>query len=684
MAYIDDLDAPRARRRPVMTGVPTPTPLPSPVSESYQGPSPVGIDGNPNEGYTGNTGIRPPRIPPVVQPPIDVPPPPRVPAPPPAPPPTPPPPPAVATTGAAGGQAVPRPPTTPPPTTPAPPAQPSQAPTTPQGVGPYAVEADQGKLNSGHDSPMYRMLRLLSNFDPRKGVTPDVIAALNQLGLGTFSADGNDKVRISGNVDPRWDGVTEWDVVKGFNTGNGVWVGQGLNGRAAEDYAAAVAAQQAAAPTTAPGTNAAGGGGSSTTSPGASSGGLSPVSGTLGGTQGVNFGITGPFGYDDPNTRQLEEFLRLLIDDKTKPIDDPARNEYANALRQRFLSITAPGSGVNTGAADLDQQLQEAIAALQSASPYATNPAASDFDRELQTILGSLKTEPAYTRNAGADAFDQQLQDAINQLTNPALTANDRSRLENRALEPLERDRQIRIQQQKERLAAMGHGESSGTIADVLSTVDQDFDRRRGEVQRDLSIYEREQDDARRREAIGYGSQRRDVLERELERERAAEAARRGEITSLSGQRMTAAEREIERQREIADSRRQEAIGLGTQRRDVLQTELDRERSRSGEALTMAEALSNLSGQQRGEQDARMREALTYVSLFPEMDERRLRLAMETLGMSSGMANGQSIFNTLSNLQAQANAAQQQGQQQNAAFWNSMGQWMAQNFGTGG
>jgi hypothetical protein len=551
MAYIDDLDAPRVRRRPVVAGVAPPV-TPAPVN-TYDPPADT----------SDNTGIRPPRVPPVAQPPV-VPP--------------------VVPTGAPGGQAVPRPPTTPPQTPappPVPPAQTSQAPTTPQGVGQYAVQADQAKLNSGHDSPMYRMLRTLSNFDPRKGLSPEVIAALNQLGLGTFSAAGNDKLRISGNLDPRWDGVTEWDVIKDFNTGNGVWVGQGLNGKAAEDYAAAVAAQQAAGQpatsaavpgTAGPGQTAGAGGGSSLPPGGAP--GLTPISGTLGGSQGIDFGITGPYGYDDPSTQQLEEFLRLLIDDKTNPIDDPARNEYANALRQRFLSIVEPGSGVNAGATSLDQQLQDAIA----------------------------------------------------QLTNPALTENDRARLENRALEPMERDRQIRLQQQKEQLAARGLGESSGIITEALAGVDRDFDRRRGEVQRDLSIYEREQQDARRRDAIGFG----------------------------------------------------------TQRRDVLATELDRERGRYGEALTMAEALSNLSGQQRGEQDARMREALTYISLFPEMDERRMRLAMETLGMSNGMASGQSIFSTLSNLQQQAQAAAQQGQQQNAAFWNSMGQWMANSFGTGG
>jgi hypothetical protein len=70
MAYIDDLAAPRARKRPVIGGVQTP----DPVSVGYQGPSPVDVGGNPNDAYDGNTGIRPPRIPPIPTPPPITPP----------------------------------------------------------------------------------------------------------------------------------------------------------------------------------------------------------------------------------------------------------------------------------------------------------------------------------------------------------------------------------------------------------------------------------------------------------------------------------------------------------------------------------------------------------------------------------------------------------------------------------
>ncbi len=78
---------------------------------------------------------------------------------------------------------------------------------------------DKGKYDSGHDSPKYQVLRALSGFDPTQGVTPDVLNALNGLGLGTFSGD-RDKIRVGGQVDPRFNGFTEFDLIRGFNDQN--------------------------------------------------------------------------------------------------------------------------------------------------------------------------------------------------------------------------------------------------------------------------------------------------------------------------------------------------------------------------------------------------------------------------------------------------------------------------------
>jgi hypothetical protein len=96
----------------------------------------------------------------------------------------------------------------------------------PSGLGQYANRLegfDAGKLNSAHDSPKYQIGRALSQFDPRQGVTPDVLAALNKLGIGEFAGSG-DKLSIA-HGDPRFEGVSSLDVVRGFKdpTGTGGW-----------------------------------------------------------------------------------------------------------------------------------------------------------------------------------------------------------------------------------------------------------------------------------------------------------------------------------------------------------------------------------------------------------------------------------------------------------------------------
>jgi hypothetical protein len=81
---------------------------------------------------------------------------------------------------------------------------------------------DANKVQSGHDSPKYQIAKVLSNFDPTKGITGEVLNALNELNLGTFTGQ-DDKLYVGGNVDPRFGDVLSSDVVTGFKTGNGTW-----------------------------------------------------------------------------------------------------------------------------------------------------------------------------------------------------------------------------------------------------------------------------------------------------------------------------------------------------------------------------------------------------------------------------------------------------------------------------
>jgi hypothetical protein len=99
----------------------------------------------------------------------------------------------------------------------------AQAPAAPKPL--YGLEGFDGvmadgrrKLDAG-DSPKYQVGRTLQGFDPAQGLTPEVIAALNTLGIGTFSGE-RDKLSVTSD-DPRWNGVTKFDVGRDFSKGDG-------------------------------------------------------------------------------------------------------------------------------------------------------------------------------------------------------------------------------------------------------------------------------------------------------------------------------------------------------------------------------------------------------------------------------------------------------------------------------
>ena len=90
--------------------------------------------------------------------------------------------------------------------------------------GAYAVEgADAGKFAGDHMSPKYQILRTVSNFDFTKGITPEVLEALNSLGIGTFTSNGRDKVFVTGAKHPEFEGDTEIDLIRAFGDGGKAW-----------------------------------------------------------------------------------------------------------------------------------------------------------------------------------------------------------------------------------------------------------------------------------------------------------------------------------------------------------------------------------------------------------------------------------------------------------------------------
>lgn len=86
---------------------------------------------------------------------------------------------------------------------------------------------DEGKFNANKNDAKYQMGGVLSQFDPRQGLTPDVISALNGLGYGTFSGQG-DKLSLAGLTDKGRQANLQGDYKDadfnvGFKSGNGKW-----------------------------------------------------------------------------------------------------------------------------------------------------------------------------------------------------------------------------------------------------------------------------------------------------------------------------------------------------------------------------------------------------------------------------------------------------------------------------
>lgn len=100
-------------------------------------------------------------------------------------------------------------------------------------MGPWNASNEKFQKPWDQMSERYKMLTIMSNFDPRQGVTPELVDALNKANIkgAKFSGSG-DKLSATGlnqweNYNGR-EGVG--DVVRGFKTGQGTWTPWGPEG----------------------------------------------------------------------------------------------------------------------------------------------------------------------------------------------------------------------------------------------------------------------------------------------------------------------------------------------------------------------------------------------------------------------------------------------------------------------
>jgi hypothetical protein len=96
------------------------------------------------------------------------------------------------------------------------------------------MTADGRSKLEASDSPKYQVARVLQNYPSTPEGLRQALPELQKLGLGDVSIGGSkgDKLTFSGQTDPRFNGVTTFDVIRAAGNGGEAWVWQGEGGAA--------------------------------------------------------------------------------------------------------------------------------------------------------------------------------------------------------------------------------------------------------------------------------------------------------------------------------------------------------------------------------------------------------------------------------------------------------------------
>ena len=268
--------------------------------------------------------------------------------------------------------------------------------------------------------------------------------------------------------------------------------------------------------------------------------------------------------YQDPETKALLDFIQSRVGELTGALPTGTFDEFATSARQLASRLQAPWE----------------------------NPYSDDTIATLQRILDEVSGDP-YT-SAQWTALRAQ--------------ANDE----------LTRMRDMDARTTLARMAALGHGRGSGTIAEAIRDVESGYQSNRAANERELQVA-----------AIEQGNRN---------RETAAQVS------------------QILRQIPLEDQQYAD--------------------QRAGSAVALLNSIVQGEAARRQEQEARRAMATTLMGIPVQIGDQRLAQALQVLGLSGGTSPSQ-LVQLLGGLSDSARANSNAAQQGNAALWAQIGQIIA-------
>lgn len=196
--------------------------------------------------------------------------------------------------------------------------------------------------------------------------------------------------------------------------------------------------------------------------------------------------------YNDPYTQMLEQMLSGRIGALQQPVNDPNRAQYDQALQQRAASLAQMTPELNRQIAYLEQRFNELQgtgytgAENETIRTGALDPIEQDRKAARDRVLQRLSARGLDLNSGIAQAALLEVDKAFDSMrgtTQTALTMNDLNRRDSR---------QSRAETIRGTLSQIPEGRAREQL-DIYSALNQ------------LSALARQEDEARQREAMGYG-----------------------------------------------------------------------------------------------------------------------------------------------------------------------------------
>jgi len=362
---------------------------------------------------------------------------------------------------------------------------------------------------------------------------------------------------------------------------------------------------------------------------------------------GINFGNL----FDDPSASQLMTLLTQRINQLTTPINDPNAAIFTQAIQNAMTRL-----------GDIQNR---PIAAL---SAPATIPDLPDYGPQFAALQEALKAN-TNALTGPTSQYRGILDNLVSELSKPAFSDDQLAQLKTAAVDTLNHEHQTALDNKARAMGMQGVPPSSGVAQHALQEVDAQYQTLKAQALQAQNVAEIAQINQRRDQLMQAASQGFTAATQQASLEQQGLLAQlnafmnqRTQDINLRGQTIEA--QDAARTQELAQ--RAQEISLRGQ-----------DMSTSVLPVTLAQALTQFSRDQRTEQNTNFNQAVQLAGIPVDLSAQRLSQALQVLGLGAGSTSPKDLLSSLASISQMATLGNTTNNTQSAALWKTIGDWLA-------